>query len=69
MAGDTSGQTASVRVAITVTDVSLSGMADRYDSDKNEQITRDEALAAIADYFVGVITRHDVEAVLAHVEP
>ena len=65
-AADTSGQTASVTIAITVTDVSLPGIADRYDSDKNEQITRDEALSAIADYFVGAITKQDVESVLAH---
>ena len=66
MATDTSGQTASVTIAITVTDVSLPGIADRYDSDKNEQITRDEALSAIADYFEGAISRQDVVAVLAH---
>ena len=56
-------------VTITVTDVSLPGIADLFDADRNEQITRDEALVAIAVYFAGGITRQDVEAVLAHMEP
>ena len=67
-AADTSGQSASVTIAITVTDVSLPGMADHYDSDKDERISRDEALAAIADYFSGAITGQDVVAVLAQAE-
>ena len=34
-------------------------MGDAYDADGNEAIDRDEAVAAIADYFSGVITREE----------
>ena len=59
-ASDTSGASDSIAVAITVTDVDLGPLGSRYDSDKNEVITRNEVIAAIVDYFNNSITRDEV---------
>ena len=63
-ATDSSGASATVAVTITVTNVDLPGMANDYDADKNETIDRDEAIAALADYFSGVITQEEALEIL-----
>ena len=63
-ATDSSGVNATVAVTITVTNVDLPGMANDYDADKNEAIDRDEALATVADYFSGVISKEEALAVV-----
>ena len=50
----------SITVTIRVTDVGLGP----YDVDKNEVIDRDEALAAVVDYFAGRITKDEAVAVV-----
>ena len=59
IATDSSDASTTVAVTITVTNVDLPGMASDYDADKNEAIDRDEALAAVADYFSGAITQEE----------
>ena len=63
-ATDSSGASATVAVTITVTDVDLPGIANDYDVDNNETIARDEAIAAVADYFAGVISKDEAIAVV-----
>ena len=47
-------------MTIAVTNVSVgSPSGDAYDVDGNETIDRDEAIAALADYFSGVMTREE----------
>ena len=59
-ATDSLGVSATVPVTIRVTDVDLGP----YDVDKNEVIERDEALAAVVDYFTGRITKDETVAVV-----
>ena len=47
-------------VTVTVTDAGLGP----YDADDNETIDRDEAIAAVADYFRGVISKDQAIAVI-----
>ena len=64
-ATDSSGLSATVTVTIAVTNVDVgSPLADAYDADGNEAMNRDEAIAALADYFSGVITREEAIAVI-----
>ena len=42
-----------------VTNVGLSGMAGQYDRDDSGAIDRDEAIAAVVDYFNGVISKEE----------
>ena len=64
-ATDSLGLSATVAVTIAVTDVGLGSPAgDAYDTDGNEAIDRDEAIAALADYFSGVMTREEAIAVI-----
>ena len=64
-ATDSSGATATVTVSIAVTNVSVgSPSGDAYDADGNETIDRDETIAALADYFSGVMTREEAIAVI-----
>ena len=59
-ATDSSGLSATVTVTIAVTNVGLgSPLGDAYDADGNEAIDRDEAIAAVADYFADRITREE----------
>ncbi len=58
IATDSSGASAAAAVTITVTDVD----AGSYDVDNNEVVDRDEALAAVADYFAGRITKDEAFA-------
>ena len=64
-AADSSGASAAVAVTISVTDVPLPGRANDYDADNNEAIDRDEAIAAVADYFRGVIGREQTIAIIS----
>ena len=58
-ATDSSGASATIVVTITVTNVDLPGMANDYDVDNNETIDRNEAIAAVADYFSVVISKEE----------
>ena len=58
-AEDSSGASATVAVTITVANVDVPGIANDYDTDDNEQIDRDEVIAALADYFSGAITQEE----------
>ena len=61
---DASGARAAVTVNIRVTNVELPGKGNDYDADHNEKIDRDEAIAAVADYFRGVITKDETLAII-----
>ena len=50
-ATEPSGLAAAVTVAIRVTNVELAGRGAAYDVDNNEAIDREEAIAAVTDYF------------------
>ena len=63
-AADPSGATATTSVTITVTDVSLGTLADSYDADHNETISRDEVIQAIQDHLNGLITREQVQEII-----
>ena len=39
-------------------------MGDRYDTNNNDSIDRDEVIAAIRDYFDDLISRDDVIAII-----
>ena len=60
IAADPSGVSAVVAVTIKVTDVDLGP----YDINKNEAIERDEAIAAVVDYFRGVISKEETIEVI-----
>ncbi len=53
---------ASVMITINVNNV---GLDNPYDADDNGEISKDEAITAVDDYFLDIITRDDVNAVLA----
>ena len=55
----------SVTLMIELTNVSLPGVADLYDINHDERISRGEALSAIDDYFRGTITKDDAAEVIA----
>ena len=55
-ATDPAGLTATVTVAISVINVELAGRGAAYDVDNNEVIDREEAIAAVTDYFNDAIT-------------
>ena len=57
---DPSGASDAITVNISVTDVSLGELGDRYDANHDEMISRDEVIQAIQDFFDGIITRDDV---------
>ena len=54
-----------ITVIITVTTVELSEVARKYDADEDGLISRDEALAAVNDFFSGDITRDQALEVIA----
>ena len=58
---DPSGANASIAATIRVIDMTLD---TPYDRNNNEIIDRDEAIAAVADYFSGVISRDEVLRVI-----
>ena len=55
---------ATAPVTIQVTDVNLPSPAGNYDVNNNEAIELDEANAAIADYFKGILTAEEASAVV-----
>ena len=65
-ATDTADGTAEIEVTITVTTSTstLGPLGDRYDSNNNGSIERDEVIAAIRDYFDDLISRDDVIAII-----
>ena len=63
-AADPSDAGATIAVTITVNNVDLPGGGNDYDADGNEEIDRDEAIAALADYFGGAISREQAIAVI-----
>ena len=63
-ATDGVGEAVSVTVLVQLSDVALPGLAGRYDADNDERISRNEALAAVADYFEGTTSRAELGAVL-----
>ncbi len=56
---DRRGSWDAMEVTVTVTNVGLAGTAGRYDRDDNGAIDRDEAIAAVVDYFNGVISKEE----------
>ena len=54
---DRRGRSDAIEVPVTVTNVGLSGMAGQYDRDDSGAIDRDEVIAAVVDYFNGVISK------------
>ena len=56
---DRRGRSDAMEVTVTVTNVGLSGMAGQYDRDDSGAIDRDEAIAAVVDYFNGVISKEE----------
>ena len=63
-ATDSEGNRASVEVMISVLDLSMPGVADLFDINHDERISRDEALSAIDDYFRGAITKEDMLGIM-----
>ncbi len=59
-ATDIFDSTASITVAISVTNVDLPGKANDYDANKDEKIDREEASSAVRDYFAGTLTRDEM---------
>ena len=59
-ATDESQEVATIEVTILVEDVSLGTVGDRYDVDSNEVIDIDEVLAAVQDYFSGILSANEV---------
>ena len=51
-------------MTIRVTDVELPGKGNDYDADHNETIDLDEAIAAVADYYGGGITKDEAIAII-----
>ena len=56
---DRRGRSDAIEVTVEVTNVGLDGMAGQYDRDDNGAIDRDEAIAAVVDYFNGVISKEE----------
>ena len=63
-AADPSGARSTITVTILVTDVGLAGMVGQYDKDDNGVIDKDEAIAAVRDYFDSVITKDETIEVI-----
>ncbi len=59
------GTLAEIDDTITVASVALSELAAKYDADEDGLISRDEALAALNDFFNGDITRDEALEVIA----
>ena len=64
-ATDPSGASDTITVNITVTDVSLGEVADRYDTNNNERIDSNEVLQAAADYFTGLLTSDEILEIIS----
>ena len=58
-ATDRLGVASTVAVVVQVSDVELTGIGLKYDANNNEVIDREEAIAAVTDYFRGVISKDE----------
>ena len=56
-ATDPSGLASTVKVVVQVEDVRLESVGDRYDANSNEVIDQEEVVAAVFDYYNGLITK------------
>ena len=56
-ATDPSGAGTTITVTVTVTDVDLGTLGNRYDADRDEAISKEEAITAIREYFSDGITK------------
>ncbi len=56
---DRRGRSDAMEVTVTVTNVGLDGMVGQYDRDDSGAIDRDEVIAAVVDYFNGVISKEE----------
>ena len=63
---DSRGSQETMEVTVTVTNVGLEGMVGRYDTNDNGAIERDEAIAAVVDYFAGLIDKEEVVAIITY---
>ena len=58
-ATDRAGVSSTAEVVIHISDVELTGVGLKYDANGNEVIDREEAIAAVTDYFKGLITKEE----------
>ena len=65
VATNSRGGVATIRVVIEITNVDLPGIAGDYDTNGNELIDLDEAIAAVTDYNAGTITREQATAIVS----
>ena len=63
-ATDRLGVASTVTVVVQVSDVELTGIGLKYDANNNEVIDREEAIAAVSDYFRGLITKEETIEVI-----
>ena len=59
-----SGVSETIPVTIMVEDVSLGEVGDRYDTDHNEKINKQEAIEAVRDYFKDRLSKEDTIGVI-----
>ena len=59
VARNASGASATIRIAIRITNVALPGIANDYDANGNERIDLEEAIAAVNDFHAGMLTREE----------
>ena len=59
-----SGVSETIPVTIMVEDVSLGEVGDRYDTDRNEKINKQEAIEAVRDYFKDRLSKEDTIGVI-----
>ena len=68
-ATDPSGLASTVKVVVLVEDVRLEGVGDRYDANSNEVIDQEEVVAAVSDYYNGLITKDEtIETIRLYLE-
>ena len=68
-ATDPSGVASTVKVVVQVEDVRLAGVGGRYDANSNEVIDREEVIAAVSDYYNGLITKDEtIETIRLYLE-
>ena len=58
-----------MKVVVQVEDVRLAGVGGRYDANSNEVIDREEVIAAVSDYYNGLITKDEtIETIRLYLE-
>ena len=63
-ATDRSGVSSTAKVVVQVSDVELTGIGLTYDANSNEVVDREEAIAAVTDYFKGQLTKEETIEVI-----